>query len=77
MAIGSDGGNAGDIAGIPSFFYVKNLSERSRFGFSVTGPIGGGVDYGDDFVGRYQTISAVLVGLALSPAYGYKVNDAS
>ena len=74
-ATGSDGGNAGLTAGIPSFFYVKKLSDRARFGFSVVAPLGGGVDYGTDFVGRYQTISAELVGLGLSPSFGYQVND--
>jgi long-chain fatty acid transport protein len=72
---GSDGGNAGIVAGIPSFFYVKKIDERSRFGFSVVAPLGGGVDYGDSFVGRYQTISAELAGVGFSPSYGYQVND--
>jgi long-chain fatty acid transport protein len=72
---GDDGGNAGEIAPIPSFFYVKKLSDRSRFGFSVTAPLGGGLDYGSDFVGRYQTTRAELAGVALSPSFGYKVTD--
>lgn len=72
---GSDGGNAGVVAGVPSFFYVNKVSDQFRLGFSVTGPIGGGLDYGDDFVGRYSTISAQLAGLALSPSLAWQVND--
>ncbi len=72
---GDDGGNAGIIAPIPSFFYVKKLSDRSRFGFSVTAPLGGGVDYGSNFVGRYGTIRAELAGVGLSPSFAYKVTD--
>ena len=72
---GDDGGNAGSVAPIPSFFYVKKLSDRSRFGFSVTAPLGGGVDYGDNFVGRYGTTKAELQGVGLSPSYAYKVTD--
>jgi len=49
---GKDGGNAGNAIPIPSLFYVKKLSDRGRFGFSVIAPQGGGVNYGDDFVGR-------------------------
>lgn len=72
---GDDGGNAGNVAPIPSFFYVKKLSDRSRFGFSVTAPLGGGVDYGDNFVGRYGTTKAELQGVGLSPSFAYKVTD--
>lgn len=72
---GKDGGNAGNPAVIPSFFYVKKLSERSRFGISLVAPQGGGVDYGDDFVGRYQTSKATLAAVGISPSFGYKLND--
>ena len=51
---GSDGGNAGEVAGIPGFFWVKGMTDKWKLGFSAVAPIGGGVDYGDDFVGRYQ-----------------------
>ena len=74
-APGDDGGNAGMVAGVPSFFYVNKLSDKSRFGFSVVAPLGGGVDYGSSFVGRYQTISAELAGIGFSPSYAYQVND--
>jgi long-chain fatty acid transport protein len=72
---GKDGGNAGNTAFIPSFFYVNKLNDRARLGLSVVAPQGGGVNYGDDFVGRYQTTRAELATVALSPAIGYKVTD--
>jgi long-chain fatty acid transport protein len=79
---GVDGGNAGNIALIPSSFYVKKISERLRLGFSITAPLGGGLDYNDDFgtstddfVGRYGATKALLAGIAISPSLGYKVND--
>jgi long-chain fatty acid transport protein len=72
---GTDGGNAGEVALVPSLFYVKKLSERSRLGFSVTAPIGGGLDYGDSFVGRYGATKVVLQGVAISPSFAYSVND--
>lgn len=74
-ASGDDGGNAGIVSPIPSFFYVKKLNEHARFGFSLTAPLGGGVDYGRDFVGRYQTISAELMGVGITPSFAYRVND--
>ena len=71
---GSDGGNAGNLAAIPSLFAVKKLNERTRLGFSVTAPLGGGMNYGDDFVGRYGAQKVLLSGIALSPSVGYRIN---
>lgn len=73
--VGDDGGNAGQVAAIPSFFYVNPLSDKVRLGFSVTAPLGGGVDYGDNFAGRYNTQMATLAGVSMAPSIAYKVND--
>lgn len=72
---GSNGGNSGDIAGIPSFFYVKKISDRTRLGFSVVAPLGGAADFGRDFVGRYSAYEFALSGISLSPSFAYKIND--
>lgn len=72
---GRDGGNAGNIAAIPSFFMVKKLSDRLRFGFSLVAPQGGSMDYGDDFVGRYAATKVSLSAIGGSPSFAYKVND--
>ena len=72
---GSDGGNSGNTAVIPSLYAVKTISDKSRLGFSIVAPLGGGVDYGDNFVGRYATQEAALTGVAISPSFGYQVND--
>jgi long-chain fatty acid transport protein len=72
---GGDGGNAGDPVLAPSFFYVNRLSDDLRFGFSVAGTMGGGVDYGENFVGRYSVSKAILGAVGLSPSLGYRVND--
>ena len=72
---GSDGGNAGNVVAIPSFFYVNAVTDRLRLGISTAGLMGGGVDYGDSFVGRYATTLAELGAVGISPAIAYKVND--
>lgn len=72
---GNDGGNAGNAVAIPSFFYVNAVTDRLRLGISSAGLMGGGVDYGDKFVGRYATSLAELGAVGISPAIGYKVND--
>lgn len=72
---GSDGGNAGVMAPIPGSYLVKVLSDDWRFGFAITAPLGGGVDYGDSFVGRYSATKSELAGVGLSPSLAYRVND--
>jgi long-chain fatty acid transport protein len=72
---GSDGGNAGDPVAIPSFFYTRMLTEESRFGFSVVAVGAGGVDYGDNFVGRYSIQNVEMAMLGFTPSYAHKVND--
>ena len=72
---GDDGGNAGAAAVIPSAFYVKDLENDWRIGISMTAQLGGGVDYGGDFVGRYSAQKSVLSGYGISPAVAYQVNN--
>jgi long-chain fatty acid transport protein len=72
---GNDGGNAGQVAAIPSFFATKKFSDRLHGGFAVTAPIGGGFDFGDNFAGRYSVIDISLAGLGISSSLGYKVNE--
>jgi long-chain fatty acid transport protein len=72
---GSDGGNAGSPVAIPSLFAVKHLNDDWSVGFGISAPMGGGVDYGKDFVGRYQTQVSELAVISISPAAAYKVNE--
>ena len=72
---GGDGGNAGEAAIIPSQFMVKKLSDRTSVGIAVTAPLGGAMDYGDNFVGRYGASKVALQGVGISPSIGYRVND--
>jgi len=72
---GSDGGNAGDPVAIPSQFLVQRLSDQVSVGLAITAPLGGAMDYGSDFVGRYGAQKVELQGVGISPSVGYKVND--
>jgi long-chain fatty acid transport protein len=72
---GSDGGNAGDPAVIPGLFVVKGLNENLKLGFSVAAVAGGGLDYGENFVGRYQAYKAALETVGVGPSLGYRIND--
>jgi long-chain fatty acid transport protein len=72
---GNDGGNAGAVAVIPSFFWVKPLSDDWRFGLAVTAPFGGGLDYSNNFYGRYHIQMVSLTGVALTPSLARRITD--
>jgi long-chain fatty acid transport protein len=72
---GSDGGNAGNPAVIPGLFVVKGLNDNLKLGFSVAAVAGGGLDYGENFVGRYQAYKAALQTVGAGPSLGYRIND--
>ena len=65
---GSDGGNAGVPAVIPGLFVVKGLNENLKLGFSIAAVAGGGLDYGENFVGRYQAYKAALQTVGAGPS---------
>jgi long-chain fatty acid transport protein len=72
---GNDGGNAGIVTPVPSLFVVHKYSDRVSLGLSIAGTMGGGVDYGNNFVGRYATTKAQLGAIGVSPSLAFRVND--
>ncbi|UCG80014.1 MAG: outer membrane protein transport protein, partial [Desulfobacterales bacterium] len=56
-------------------YYVHNLRPDLKLGMAVVGYFGLGLDYGDDWVGRYYIEEIKLQALALQPALAYRVND--
>ena len=72
---GCDGSNAADPVRIPSLLVVKKLPNDFSAGIAITAPLGGGVDYGSSFVGRYQANRSMLSGLGISSSVAYKIND--
>lgn len=72
---GGGGGNAGVFFPIGSFFYVRKLSERLRFGVAVYSDYGLGGDYGKTWVGRYYITEASLITGKVNPTIAYEVSD--
>lgn len=71
-------GSSGDADGfIPGagFFYVYPLGDRWRFGFSLASFFGLGVEYEDDWVGRYYLQESNFLTLSAVPTLAYRVND--
>ena len=72
---GSDGGNA--IGWMPggSAFIVQKLNQDWSIGFGVLSYFGLGEKYDDNWVGRYYVQESMLLGMTLTPAVSYRVND--
>ena len=71
-----DGGNAGGYIPGASMAYVQDLdSDKWSVGVSFGGISGAGMDYHDQWAGRYQATKVDLAVLALSPTVAYQVTD--
>ena len=69
-AIGSDGWFPGGGG-----FLSYSMSPDLKLGVALTGNFGLGINYDDDWVGRYYTQKATLLGISFVPAVAYRVND--
>jgi long-chain fatty acid transport protein len=72
---GGDGGNAGGFVPVASFHYVHSVTEDLKLGLSTGSYFGLGLDYGENWAGRYYVQKAELVTFAVNPGIGYRVND--
>jgi len=68
-------GNAGISLPSASGFYVHKLSPDWRLGVSMLSYLGLGVQYSDQWAGRYYLQASKLLTMALIPSAAYKVND--
>lgn len=72
---GGDGGDAGDFIPAGGLHYVQSLTEDLKLGISVGSYFGLGVDYDDDWAGRYYVQDTDLITFGINPGVGYKVNN--
>ena len=72
---GGNGGNAGGVVPAGSLHYVHVYDDDLRFGISAGSYLGLGVDYGDEWAGRYYVTEAELMTFGVNPGIGYRVND--
>jgi long-chain fatty acid transport protein len=71
---GSDG-QTSELFGSGSFAYILPVSDRWKLGISAQNFFGLALDWSDSWVGRYTSVSAVVIAPQLQPTVAYKVND--
>ena len=72
---GGDGGDAGDFVPVAGASYVHGLSPDLKLGLSLGSYFGLGLDYGDNWAGRYYVQEGELVTLGINPGIGYRCTD--
>ena len=72
---GGDGGDAGEAAFIPNFYYSQVLTQQWSFGIGVNAPFGLATDYDGDWVGRYHADRSEIKTVNVNPSVAYKIDD--
>ncbi len=76
---GTDGGNAGKLAYVPTMYAIYKFGHDDRWlaALSVTAPYGLETEYhnGDTFIGRYHGIRSKLQAFDFNPSVAYKLSD--
>jgi long-chain fatty acid transport protein len=69
------GGNAGYFSPVPTLYYVHNVTPDLKLGIGVGSYFGLGLNYSNEWAGKYYVQSASLTTAAVNPTIGYKVAD--
>ncbi len=56
-------------------FLSYSVSPDLKLGFAMTGNFGAGLNYDDDWVGRYYVQETTVLGISFLPSIAYRVND--
>ena len=73
--LGGEGGNAGDLAFLPNFYFKTDLNENVKLGIGVSAPFGLKTEYDKDWLGRFQAVKSDLKTININPSIALKVND--
>ena len=73
--LGNSGGDAGDLAFVPNFYYKRDISDAVKFGLGVNVPFGLKTEYSEGWIGRFQSIKSEVKTVNINPAIAFKLND--
>ena len=72
---GDEGPNAGDLAFVPNFYFMTELTPSIKAGIGVNAPFGLKTEYGDKWVGRFQADKSEVKTININPSIAFKVNE--
>lgn len=73
--LGTEGGDAGDLAVVPNLYYAMALSPTVRLGLGINAPFGLKTDYNDDWMGRYQALKSEMKTVNINPSIAVQLNE--
>ena len=72
---GDEGPNAGDLAFVPNFYFMTEISPSIKVGVGMNAPFGLKTEYDDEWVGRFQADKSEVKTININPSIAVKVND--
>lgn len=72
---GTDGGDGGETAFVPNFYYAQPMNNDWTVGLGVNAPFGLETDYDDGWIGRYHALKSELITININPSLAYRFND--
>ncbi|MBI3899465.1 MAG: outer membrane protein transport protein [Gammaproteobacteria bacterium] len=72
---GGNGGDAGESALIPNFYFTQSLDGGFVVGLGVNAPYGLATEYDSDWVGRYHAIRSEIKTVNINPGLSYSLNE--
>lgn len=73
--LGSNGGDAGDLAFVPNLYLSWQLTPSVFVGVGVNAPFGLKTEYSPEWMGRFHGIKSDLKTININPSVAFKVND--
>ncbi|HEX5077653.1 MAG TPA: outer membrane protein transport protein, partial [Geminicoccaceae bacterium] len=77
VPVPGDDGHPRSVAPVPTAFYARPMTVDHDLwlGLALTSPWGLGVEYNDDWFGRYDSIETRLTTVNFSPALAYRIRE--
>jgi len=76
FALGTNGGDAGDLAFVPNAYLSWQLSPQWFVGVGVNAPFGLKTDYDAGWVGRFHALKSEIKAINVNPSVAFKASDA-
>jgi long-chain fatty acid transport protein len=71
----NEGGDAGDLAFLPTLYYAMDINPSWKVGLGITSPFGLKTEYDSQWIGRFQGIKSEVQTININPSLAYKVSD--
>lgn len=73
--LGSNGGDAGSLAAVPSLFASVQVAPKWTVGIGVNAPFGQKTNYSPDWIGRFQGLTSQIQTININPTVAWRATD--